>query len=157
MTNKFTRVICINPATRGFAYAVLESADDLVDWGLVHALVPSDANVLSRVDAILTRSRADLLVLEDGRGTRRRERAQRLISKIGTLAKERELRVFRVSRSRVKEVLSPAKTKQEIAEAIANSYPALSPRLPRRRKPWEGEDSRMKIFDAVAFALAAIS
>lgn len=151
------RVVAIDPTTRGFAYAVLEGPENLIDWGLVHVLVRTDANVLSRVEQILDRCVPDLLVVEDGRGTKRRERAQRLIKSIENLAKRRTLPVVHVSRSRVRQVLSPASTKQEVAEAIARTFPELAPRLPRFRKPWMSEDERMNIFDAVSLALAALA
>lgn len=147
-------VIAIDPTTRGFAYAVLTDSEDLVDWGLVHVLVRTDANVLSRAERIFDLFPPDVLVLEDGRGTRRRERARRLIAGIEALAEERNLRVVRISRSRVKGAFAPARTKQEIAEAIARRFPELAYRLPRPRKPWMSEDERMSIFDALSLALA---
>jgi hypothetical protein len=151
------RVVAFDPTTRGFAYAVLEGSDNLIDWGLVHVLIRSDANILSRVEHILDRSLPDLLVVEDGRGTRRRARAQRIISGIEQIAKRRMLSIVRVSRSHVREVLKPARTKHDIALALASIFPELGPRLPRPRKPWMSEDERMNIFDAVSLALTALS
>lgn len=113
--------------------------------------------MLSRVEHILDRSLPDLLAIEDGRGTRRRARARRLIGGIEEIAKRRGLPLIRVSRSRVKGVLFPASTKQEIAEGLARLFPELAPRLPRPRKPWMSEDERMSIFDALSFALAAFT
>jgi hypothetical protein len=149
------RVVAIDPTTRGFAYAVLEGPENLIDWGLVHVLVRTDANVLSRVEQIIDRCIPGLLVVEDGRGTRRRERGKRLIGGIERIARQRELPIVRVSRSRVRGLLAPAETKQEIAEALAARFPELAPRLPRPRKPWMTEDERMSIFDALSFAITA--
>jgi hypothetical protein len=95
-------------------------------------------------------------VVEDGRGTRRRARARHLIARIEKMAERRNIRVVRVSRSRVREVLTPARTKQEIAEGIARIFPELAPRLPRFRKAWMSEDERMSIFDAASFALTVL-
>jgi len=150
-------VVAIDPTTRGFAYAVLEGKKNLVDWGLIHVLLRSDKNILSRVEEILDRTLPDLLVIEDGRCTRRRERARRLIKGIECIAKHRKLQVVRISRAQVQDAFCPAVTKQQIAEALARAFPELVPRLPRIRKAWMCEDERMNIFDAVSLALTALS
>lgn len=152
------RVVAIDPTTRGFAYAVLEGEESLIDWGLVHVFLRTDANLLFRVEQILNRCHPDLLVVEDGRGTRRRQRARHIIKRIEELAKRRGLPVARVSRSCVREALKPAFTKDDIALAVASIFPELGPRLPRPRdRSWKTEDERMNIFDAVSLALAALS
>jgi len=157
MTHDTLRVVAIDPTSRGFAYAVLEGPETLIDWGLVHVLVLTDENILTRAEQIFERCVPDLVVVEDTRGTRRRTRACRLIKEIENLAKRRRFPTVRVSRSHVQQVLRPASTKQEIAEAIARTFPELAPRLPRFRKAWMSEDERMNIFDAVSLALGALS
>lgn len=157
MKHTTNRVVAIDPTTRGFAFAVLEGSDDLVDWGLVEVLVRTDAFVLARVEHILDRFLPDVLAVEDGRGTRRRARAQRLIRGIEAIAARRKLPIVRVSRAQVRALLAPATTKQEIAEALAARFPELSARLPRKRKAWMPEDERMSIFDALSFAVAAVT
>ena len=152
------RVLSIDPTTRGFAYAVMEGRWNLIDWGMVHVLLRTDSNVLSRVERLIDRTLPDFVVVEDGRGTRRRERARRINKRIARLAQRRDLPVVRVSRSCVREALKPAFTKDEIALAVASIFPELGPRLPRPRdKSWKTEDERMSIFDAVSFAIAALS
>jgi hypothetical protein len=42
-----------------------------------------------------------------------------------------------------------ARSRQEIAEAVARSFD----RLPRPRRPWEGPHRRLAIFDAAAVVL----
>ena len=46
-----------------------------------------------------------------------------------------------------------ARTKREIALAIAREFPELEPRLPPVRRIWMSEDARMNIFDAVALGM----
>jgi hypothetical protein len=152
------RVVAFDPTTRGFAYAIMEGRWNLIDWGMVHVLLRTDSNILSRVKKIIDRTLPDLVVVEDGRGTRRRERARRINKRIAELAKRHNIPVRRVSRSCVREALKPAFTKDEIALAVASIFPELGPRLPRPRdKSYKTEDERMSIFDAVSFALAALS
>ena len=46
-------------------------------------------------------------------------------------------------------------TKHTLAQIIARRFPEeLGHRLPPKRRPWESEDYRMGIFDAVALAYA---
>src|SRR4029077_8981174 len=105
------RVVAFDPTTRGFAYAIMEGRWNLIDWGMVHVLLRTDSNILSRVKKIIDRTLPDLVVVEDGRGTRRRERARRINKRIAVLAKRRNIPVRRVSRSCVREALKPAFTK----------------------------------------------
>ncbi|HEY3569934.1 MAG TPA: hypothetical protein VGP73_18515 [Thermoanaerobaculia bacterium] len=156
MHKHIVRVLGVDPTTRGFAYGLLEGPERLIDWGLVHVLIRTDRNILLRVEKIFDRTLPEVLVLEDGRGTRRGARAERLIDGIEEIANRRKLLVVRVSRSRVREKFAPAATKQEIAEGIARIFPELRSRLPRPRKPWMSEDERMSIFDALSFAIAAL-
>jgi hypothetical protein len=151
------RVAALDPISRGLAYAVLEGPENLVDWGIAHARLRSESHLLVRAGELLDRYVPDFLVLEDGRGTKRRERAKRIIKRLEKLAKSRKLPVIRVSRSRVRQVLAPARNKQDIALALASMFPEIAPRLPRVRKPWMPEDERMNIFDAVSFAIAALT
>jgi hypothetical protein len=42
-----------------------------------------------------------------------------------------------------------------VALRLAETFPVLAERLPRKRKAWTTEDVRMNIFDALGFAAAA--
>jgi hypothetical protein len=47
-----------------------------------------------------------------------------------------------------------AKTRDEVAEAVAAHVPTLRAHLPNRRKQWNGEDKRLSVFAAAALVLA---
>lgn len=49
-----------------------------------------------------------------------------------------------------------ARTKYEIAEAVASLLPELGWKLPPQRKPWQSEHHRMAIFDAAAIVLTYV-
>lgn len=151
------RVLAIDPTSRGFAFAVLEAPSFLVDWGdrIVSA---RSGGLLRKVDELLSRYEPALLVIEDLAvpGARRRKRASTEIRSIETLALKRGLPVERVSRLAVLDAFAPAKSKFEVALHLADSFPVLAERLPRKRKAWTTEDSRMNIFDALGFAAAAL-
>jgi hypothetical protein len=48
-----------------------------------------------------------------------------------------------------------ARTRWEIANAIARQFPALTRRVPAQRQPWKSEDWRLALFNAIALILAA--
>lgn len=151
------RVMAIDPTSRGFGFVVLEGPDRLVDWAVVEIRKNKEDKCLQRMVDLIARYRPDVLALEDpkGRGSRRCSRVQKLLGRVERLADEGAILTRRFSRSKVRRAFSDsgAKTKYEIAVAIAKRFPELAPRLPRFRKPWMTEDDRMSIFDAASFAL----
>jgi hypothetical protein len=152
------RVVAIDPTIRGFGFVVLEGPERLIDWAVVKVRENKEDNCLHRVADLFVRYRPDVLVLEDpaGRGSRRCRRVQKLLHKVERLAGKQSIPTRRFSRARVRRAFSEsgAKTKFEIATAIAKRFPELAPRLPRFRKPWMTEDDRMSLFDAASFGLA---
>jgi hypothetical protein len=151
------RVLAIDPTSRGFAFAVLEAPAFLVDWG--ERIIPAKTGgLLRKVDELLARYEPTLLVVEDLAvpGARRRKRASKEVRSIELLALTRGLTAERVSRLAVVDAFAPAKSKFGVALRLAESFPALAERLPRKRKAWTTEDVRMNIFDALGLAAAAM-
>ena len=151
------RILAIDPTSRGFAFAVLEAPAFLVDWGERIAPARSGA-LLRKMDELLSRYEPALLVTEDlaAAGSRRRKRAQKEIRSIELLALKRGLAAERVSRLAVIDAFAPENTKFEVALRLAESFPVLAERLPRKRKAWTTEDARTNMFDALGFAATAI-
>jgi hypothetical protein len=150
-------ILAIDPTSRGFAFAVLEAPALLVAWG--ERIVPArSGDLLCKVDELLSRYEPALLVIEDlaAPGARRRKRASEEIRSIELLALKRGLSVERVSRLAVIDAFAPMKSKFEVALRLADIFPTLAERLPRKRKAWATEDARMNIFDALGFAAAAM-
>jgi hypothetical protein len=151
------RILAIDPTSRGFAFAVLEAPAFLVDWG--ERIVPAKSGgLLRKVDELLLRHEPTLLVIEDlaAPGSRRRKRARREIRSIELLALKRGLATEHVSCLAVTDAFAPAKSKFEVALRLAESFPTLAQRLPRKRKAWMTEDTRTNIFDALGFAAVAM-
>jgi hypothetical protein len=150
-------ILAIDPTSRGFAFAVLEAPAFLVDWG--ERIIPAKSGgLLRKVDELLSRYEPTLLVVEDLAvpGARRRKRASKEISSIELLALKRGLAAERMSRLGVIDAFAPGKSKIEVALRLAETFPALAQRLPRKRRAWTTEDARMNIFDALGFAAALI-
>jgi hypothetical protein len=149
------RVLAIDPTSRGFGFVVLESPTTPVDWGSKSAPPKEEAKALAKILELVRHYRPEVIVLEDPRGSRRCPRVQGLLDGVRRLATAEGLKSRWFKASRVKKVfrMFRAKTKHEIAHAVAQQVPELAAELPRFRKPWMSEDHRMAIFDAAALAL----
>jgi hypothetical protein len=150
-----TILLGIDPTSRGFAFAVLEAPAFLVNWGSRRA---TSSNFLQKADDLFSRYTPDVLVLEDlaDKGARRRKRARREIGSIERRALKRGVRVEHISRVGVLDTFAPGKSKYEVAARLAEIFPVLANRLPRKRKTWTPEEARANVFDALAIAVAAV-
>jgi len=110
------------------------------------------------MDKLLSRYQPDMLVLEDlaADGARRRKRARREIESLERRALKRGVRVERVSRFGVLDTFAPGKSKYEVALRLAEIFPVLANRLPRKRNTWRPEEARMSVFDALGIAAAMV-
>jgi len=136
---------------------VLEAPAFLVDWGSKSTTTGS-GSLVRKVDALLSRYKPDVLVLEDlgAEGARRRVRARKEIQAMERLALTRGVRVKRVSRLGVRDNFAPGKSKYEVALRLAEIFPVLANRLPRKRNTWRPEEVRMSVFDALGIAAAVV-
>lgn len=80
MTKSLFRAVSIDPTRLGLAYAVLEGSGRLVDWGIVELPDRTQESFVRRVSSLLDYFEPQILVLEDGRSTRRKARARRQIA-----------------------------------------------------------------------------
>jgi hypothetical protein len=147
-------ILSIFPSTRGFGFALFEGAWSPVDWGFRHVSGDKNATCVQKVSALIIRFKPELLLLEDcaGDGSNRGDRVEKLIAEIEKLSRTNKITVVKYSRAQIQECFDQfeAKTKHEIAEAIAGMLPEFPPQLPPPRKIWLPEDYRMSIFDAVS-------
>jgi Holliday junction resolvasome RuvABC endonuclease subunit len=155
-----TRVLAIDPTSRGFGFIILEGPRLVVDWGVKSgraASIEREQQLLSRVGDLIHQYRPHVLILEKTSTpeSRRCGRVRLFIGAIENMALWQEMDVRRIPLSQVRRVFLAfgARSKHEIACVIAMHLPEIAVRLPRRRKPWMGEDYRMAVFDAAAFAL----
>ncbi len=158
ITNNTPITLAFDTTSGGFAFAVLEGREILIDWACSQVSKEKPQAWHARVDKLLTRYQPDLVVLADVEESRRGRWAKRFTFDIVSLANAHGIDVRRVSRPEVREKFADSgTTKHEIAVAVTRLFPELTSRLPRQRKPWMSEDRRMSIFDAVSFALVALS
>lgn len=161
MTNAHAQelVFAVYPFSRGFAFVLFEGPESPVDWG-VKEIKEKDKNgrVLEEIKKLVDRYRPEVLVIEDTAcaRSRRTARIRKLYRMLVHFAGVEYVDVYRCSRMEVRACFAGvgARTKYEIAKAIATQIPAFTHRIPRRRKVWMSEDPRQSLFDAAAFGLA---
>lgn len=151
-------VLAIYPSTRGVAFALMKSPLAAIDWGIKGAYgADKNALLLKRVAGLLDANQPDVVVLEDPTSARLRRSARigRLTRAIERLAEDQVVEVQRYSRQAVQECFGQfgARTRYEVAVAIATRIAAFERFLPPPRKLWMSEDARMGIFRAAALAL----
>lgn len=150
--------LSIDPCSKGFGFVVLEGVGNLVDWGVVRVFSRDDFEFLARIEELFRRWEPNLVVIEDAIVEPHRGRARRWIVLVTEYAKSRGVRVVSLTKSTVRSALHvSSRSKQDVAEKIVPLFPELGPHLPVRRKIWKSEDIRINIFDALSFALVALS
>ena len=151
-------VLAIYPMTRGVAFALMKSPLAPIDWG-IKGINGRDkhGSCLEKAAVLIERHQPDAVVLEDPTSPRliRARGIERLTRATESLARHEGIGVYRYPRSAVQDCFSQfgARTRYDIAAAIATRIPAFERFLPHRRKLWESEDPRMGIFRAAALAL----
>lgn len=169
---QFSRILAIDPAPKGFGYAVFETPRFLVDWGIANCRSNFQrkhtsrrgsrwmAECLFKVEEIIERYHPSIIVLEDCKddSSLRCHTMEVFIQSIVKTGKRRGVAVQTISTKDVREVFLPlgGKTKEKIAVVLARQFPELLP-LPYHRERWMNESYRMSIFDAVAMALTNAS
>lgn len=147
----------LHATSRGFGYVVFEGPFTPHDWGTVIARGDKNAVCLRKLDLMLERFTPEALLLEaTGKGSSfRSERIARLYQAVATMAASRGINVHVYPLGDVKACFASvgARTRQEIAEAVARHIDAFGHRLPKARKPWQSEDRRMALFCAAALVL----
>lgn len=148
-------VLAVYPTSRGYAFVLFEGPQSPHDWGVKEIRKKNkNEQTLKSIHALIERYRPDCLIIEDHteHGSRRSSRIRRLYRMIAHLAETEQVELFRYSRRAIRECfeLVGARTKYEIAQAIARQIPAFAHRLPRVRKIWMSEDPRQSLFDAAA-------
>jgi hypothetical protein len=158
LTNdKDSRILAIDPTTRGFGFAVLEGPDQLVDWGVKSLKKKSCQEHFEKVQKLIECYSPTTIVFMHPNNSRRCPRIKDLLNALADLRGDTpRLRCRMVPRATIFKIFRRlgAKTKHDIALKLALYFPELQQCMPKYRKPWMSEDYRMNIFDAVCLAFA---
>lgn len=156
------RLLAIDPIGRGFGFVVIEASPlQLIDWGVRVCDRRKRGRCSVSLEQLLRRYEPTAVIIEDESEARSLRRVS-LASFVGGLADVldfAQVPLFTYTRSQVRTAFGPAGavTKDAIAGVLVGRFPELRPRVPRRRQPWESEDSRMSIFDALSFAVTHLT
>ncbi len=151
-------VLAISASPRGFAFVLFQKKDTPFDWGIKEIRGPlKNPRCLLAIKKLVVRYRPERIVLEDlsAKGSRRGPRIRALHKMIERLAQSERVRVVRYSRAEIRSAFGAenARTRPEIAQAVAKRIPAFAPKLPPLRKIWMSEDPRQSLFDAAALGV----
>jgi hypothetical protein len=150
------RVLGLDPTIRGFAYAVFEGPERLLDWGLRHVPQPRNRESVSRIRKLIDIYQPSVIAIEEMGRSQKRSRARDLAASVEGMAEGLGITCRRVAPREVSLLLlGYPGTKYARAVMLAERFPELAHRLPRFRKPWMSEDERINLFDAAGFGLVA--
>lgn len=145
------RIIAVDLRTQSLGFVVLEGTDRILDWGVksfrggVNAVRDPLGLKISRLIAAYV---PDAIVL------RKRLRTNTLLRQLELEAGAQRVGVHFLSGRMVKDAFPHCRNKDEIASAICDRFLELLSVLPPKRKPFQKEDYRMRIFDAAATGMA---
>ena len=150
-------ILAVSASPRGFAFVVFTGPDQPFDWG-VREIRGSQKNArcLSAIRKLIREYRPEAVVVEETRaGSRRGPRIRTLYRAVVELAGREQVKVVQYTKAQVRAVLAKekARTRPEIAQAVAMRIPAFAPKLPPVRKIWMSEDPRQTLFDAAALGV----
>lgn len=151
-------ILGIAPCSKGFGFAILESGS-LVEFGLKTSKGNKNAQCLEKIKVLLVRFKPHVLVVEHvlAKESRRAPRIKELGADILTVGLVNHVPLLWLRPESVKErLLGKADgTKHELAATVARRFPEeLGDRVPRKRRAWDSQDSRLDVFYAVALAMA---
>jgi hypothetical protein len=157
MARTRTHVLGLHPSSRGFGWVLFENSLSLLDWGTADIRKDKNIVALDRIEMLLEKHKPHVLVIErhDEGVARRSQRICRLYVAIVKCAETRQIEVQRYSRSQISSsrLIGGARTREEVAVAVADCLSVLRPRLPKPRQIWVGERAGMSLFCAAACAL----
>lgn len=150
------RTLAVHPNHRGFGWITFEGIAPY-DWGTVGAWKDKNAFCLAKVEKLIGRFSPETLVLEafERRNSARSDRIARLCRAIEGFAVNQGVEVAIYTRGDIRATFASvgAKSRDEIAAAVALHIEALRTSLPRARRPWDREQWRIAVFCAAALVL----
>ncbi|HEY2091297.1 MAG TPA: hypothetical protein VGJ81_05380 [Thermoanaerobaculia bacterium] len=149
-------ILGVDPTPRGLAFVSFEEGE-VRDWGTRLFHDPDDAT--PDLDVLLDLCGTDVLVLEDPQapGSIRRARMRVLLLQLAAHAHRCGVEVILVPREAVAEAwrMKAAPHKYAIAREIGTYFEELEPLVPKTRKHYDAEPSRIHLFDAASLAVHA--
>ncbi|HEX3363963.1 hypothetical protein [Phenylobacterium sp.] len=147
-------VLAIHLSARGFGWAVFENPLSHVAAGVFTPTRCKDDRCIQKIDRLLGRYQPETVILEafDPKRSRQQVRKQDLGHRLVSLVRGRAHDLAILTHSEVQAAFADvgARTREEIADAIHRSVPALAYRLPKPRTPGDSERKALPMFSAAA-------
>lgn len=154
-----TRIISIYPNTRGFAYAVMDSALDLVEMQLISPKKFDNLKILNLIKKVVSVYGPATILLEDCRSKhcRKGAKTKQLIRSVAAWTKKNSLNTQYYSREQIREVFSRwnAQSKYEIAEVLSRNIEKLKPLMFDKPKYPAREPNVEAVFSAVSMGVVS--
>ncbi len=156
---EFTRVLAIDPSSRGLGFMVLEGPSALIDWGFYNARKDRNTRCIAYAISMFTKYQPDVLVLEDfaAMGNRRPLHVRALTDGFAAAAKDYGIDCHRLTRGTIRAKFPSCRTKYDIARELADRFSEIKPLCPPTRKFWLPEKPCINIFDALSFAVTYLT
>lgn len=145
------RMVGCAATPRGFAFAVVENSDRLIDWGSRRAA--SSLELTKALDLVMKRSRPLFVACEMSRNAKKSTRGRRFNEALQTVCAGHDVMILCVERTRTG-TRSRGPTDYELARMVAERFEVLSHRVPKPRMLWQGPDDGMGVFLATAAVVA---
>src|SRR5205807_6945078 len=143
----FARVLAFEVRALCFGFTVFEEPNELLEWGVRsfrHGRNAVRVPLREKVARLIVDYSPHVILVNVPLINAQAPS----VAVIKELAQSHRMRFRMLSRNRIAETFSGRnRNKHEIALAIAERHPELASRLPPKRKPWQSEDYRMKMFD----------
>jgi hypothetical protein len=143
------RILGAMLTSHGFAYALTEGPEDLIDWGRVDS--KSWAKLKTALTQDVERYRP-LFVAADIEAMSRSSRGRTFTRLLKVVCSGPGIMILCVERVAAN---GKSPTNYEVAENAAKRFSVIAGKLPKRRQAWMGVDDRIGIFLAAAAAGAA--
>lgn len=147
---KAERILAIDPFYRGFGFVVLEGADFPVHWGVKEKNKADSHWLQMRMRELIRRYEPGAFVFADLRGKRTMRINDGVAGYIG-LTEASGMATVYIAEAEIAKSFGKA-TRREIAERLAERFPEMAETLPSKRKIWESEDPRVRVFRALTLA-----
>jgi hypothetical protein len=156
-------VLAIEARRTRFGYALFEGPKQLLDWGaseIPSGLSDRDAIVFARRQLARVLRRGSPIAIVVARPRRKQNRSTvsdgPMLRSILQEAETWKIPVCCLEREEIRTALCHfrAQSKEQLACVLVSAFPAITHRLPQKRKKWQPERRGMIVFEAIAAGLA---
>lgn len=157
------RILAIDLRSQRFGFAVLEGHTRLLDSGVkIFSASKGRGDILQkRIHPLLALYLPAAVVVNLGSdaGRSSRVRSAKLLDVIRAEVEVQSAEFIVLTRPDIRRAFrqSGNRSKDEIAVFVAESFPDIGWKLPRRRKNWEKEHYDMTVFDAISVGLTYLT